>query len=81
MKTVLSYDELLVLAIYQEATLEETIDEMQLTLPYAEDDPEIVTLIQETIRKTASMSEEEYQELLPTLRNLQELQDEEDADE
>lgn len=80
MKTVLSNDELLVLAIYQEATLVETREEMQLTLPYAEDDPEIVSLIRETIRKTASMSEEEYQELRPTLRSLQELQDEEDTD-
>ena len=64
MKTTLSNDELMVLAIYQQPTFVETKEEMLLALPFTEEDPEVFELLQETIHKTESMTEEEYQAVL-----------------
>lgn len=79
MKTTLSNDELMVLAIYQQPTFSETKQEMFLALPFTEEDPEVFELLQDTIHKTESMSEEEYLALLPTLHDLRDLMNEEDT--
>lgn len=79
MKATLSNDELMVLAIYQQPTFAETKEEMLLALPFTEEDPEVFELLQETIYRTESMSEEKYQALLPTLHDLKDLMNEEDS--
>lgn len=77
MKTTLSNDELMVLAIYKQPTFAETKEEMLLALPFTKEDPEVFELLQGTIHKTESMTEEEYQALLPTLLDLKDLMNEE----
>ena len=77
MKATLSTDELMVLTIYQQPTFAATKEEMLLTLPFTEDDPEVFELLQGTIHKTESMTEEKYQALLPTLHDLKDLMNEE----
>lgn len=79
MKTTLSNDELMVLAIYQQPTFVETKEEMLLALPFTEEDHEVFELLQDTIHKTESMTEEEYQALLPRLHDLKDLMNEEDS--
>ena len=79
MKATLSTDELMVLTIYQQPTFAATKEEMLLTLPFTEEDPEVFELLQETIHKTESISEEEYLSLLPTLHDLKDIMNEEDS--
>ena len=79
MKATLCNDELMVLAIYQQPTFIETKEEMLLALPFTKEDPEVFELLQGTIHKTASMTEEKYQALLPRLYDLKDLMNEEDS--
>lgn len=59
----LEQDNLWILAIYHEDTLQKTKERMQSILGIVDDDPEIYLLVQDTIRILAEMTEEEFQAL------------------
>ena len=60
MKYEFNEDEMLLLAIYEEDSREESIEAMQNILGDLTDDPDMQELVQETIEKLSQITDEEY---------------------
>ncbi len=56
-------DELLVMAMYEEKTCQESIHEMKQALPYFTGDPDMTELSQNTIQKMDALTEEAYHQI------------------
>ena len=60
MKIEFNEDEMLILGIYEEESRGECIEAMKETLDDLTDDPEMLSLVQGTIKKLSQLTDEEY---------------------